>query len=422
MNEKFSLPLALSLCGVVAVLLALCVVAPALMPFNHMDFSLLLVREMLLATSLYFLGRCYGLGAEEAALAGFVSALSGYILYFQVGVGGCQVSLAWVFFAWGTLRRVATAQEPPIGGIIAAFFIFLALLCGRAIEYAALATILAVLCGEDIARGGRRTGWILAAAAMGVAFYWPVAGPLAAGWQGGIAADGRLTPTLGQVLNLSNPLWMPHVSTSEANFLLPAPVFFAVWFVWPLLFFIDWPRAKEKRQAGISALCGVFLFLSVGAERMGPLFWPIDWLPYVQASLFLGLFLVVTPENSVMTSARRFWAMAVLVATSYVSVMENPGPAARGLFLPVLCAIFIAALPKIKGTGMRYLFLGATSALLPVIFIPLFPDLYTHPAALPAPQALFLPRHSWSAADFVAPAAAILAWLSFSVRYARRKS
>ncbi len=378
--------------------------------------DLVLAYETAMVAALYALCRAYGLRKESAAVLALSISITPFMFYFQIGGRGPLFgALPLVFGAWALLRCLMATKTPSLMALPAAFLVFLTLSWGRAQEGAALLIIAAACAGEVFAKDRRRAGWIAASVLLGIAAYAPVAGDLA-GWNGGLFNSGRLVPTLGQVLNLSNPVWMPHVLSGTGEFLPAAPIFFAAWFAQPLLFFIDWRRLEWKGTAGIAGLAGIFLFLAVGPERLGPLSFPLLWVPYVQAALLVLLFTLAEQGNLVVSRARLGWAFAAFAVTSYCAVMEYPEPALHAAPLLLLPAVFIAALPKFLRTASLPFFLAVTTAILAVATIWTFSGAEL---AIPHPSALLAHPAAWHPFAFLAPAIGFAIWAYFAAAEAR---
>ncbi len=334
-------------------------------------FLISLILNLLLTASAYTLGRAYGLQRNFAALLGLMAGINIYVLYFlsdtwQPGL----ISLVWFLLAWAGLKKLAeTRGNVALRVLGASALIFLTVSSGWPHQYVALAAVMAVLFADTWRQDRKRALRLVWAGALGAIFSLPVLAPVAtaAGYwtrAGGLFNNGVFTPDLGDILNFSNPAWLPHYRNAFMR-VSPVPLFFAGWFVLPLLMMANLRRAARKlwkEQGGLLAILGVFILLVFSAQNMGPLRWPMRWLVDAQLASLATVLLLAQTTTLRADALRIKVALGALGVTTLAAIVESPPETAAVLWLVVLPALFIGALPFIKDRLAG--FLGATSVVM----------------------------------------------------------
>ena len=100
--------------------------------------------------------------------------------------------------------------------------------------------------------------------------------------------NGKLVANLADVLGFASPALAGDL-TAFGTYPERAPLFFGVWFVVVLAWLVPWSRALLRRPALVTSLVGllVTLLLTQAPSALGPLRWPIRFVPGVP--LFLGV-------------------------------------------------------------------------------------------------------------------------------------
>ena len=342
-----------------------------------------LVLCLLLAGGTYTLGRAYGLKAEFAAVLGLVTGTNVYMLYFHANTWQPGLSsLIWLAFAWASLKRLTEVKKAIALRVLkSAVFIFLTVSAGWPHQYVALAVILTVLFVEEWHRDRQRALRLVYATALGAAFCLPVLIPVAAGWDltarpRGFFNNGLMAPGVGDMLNFSNPAWLPRLLQFSGTRVTPAPYFFAAWFALPALFFVKWRGVDWKKYSGLAAALGLFALLTLSAEQAGPLRWPVRWIADVHLCLLLGVLLILQRENLSAAPPRLALALSALGVTTLAAVMESPPQALAALWLALLPALFIPLLAAaVRNRGGLPFLLGASSVVMMTAMAPVFPDM-----------------------------------------------
>lgn len=270
----------------------------------------------------YLVARELGLSRVASCLAAFCVSSNNYLLYWNAAswhnmlVAFCWLPLTW-FFAIRSIRSawyilacslgvylIATAGSPQGGIALAILFI------GIATEYLFVRRDRLAAISITVSLG---SGLLLAAPS-----YFPLAAViLDSPRQSGIWNHGVLVPTLSDMLQLSNPSYLGHTFAFQpGRHLDPVPHYYAAWFILPLLPLLRWQRSNWTLPGMPScAISGaIFLFMSLWPEQLGPLRWPIRFIPYVHLVVVLGFIMVALRPNTLMPSPKRLVTSMLLVA------------------------------------------------------------------------------------------------------------
>ncbi len=143
----------------------------------------------------------------------------------------------------------------------------------------------------------------------------------------GIQSAGMFMPDLGSVLNLSSTFYCPriHLFWHEYPYY---PMMYLGWFIIPLLPIICWQTAAFalRPRLGLIIFGSIALFMLMGPESLGPIRWPIRFLPFFHISILVAFFLVISaPGVFRITKFRLGFIAAILVFqfTSSVSVFPH---------------------------------------------------------------------------------------------------
>lgn len=337
------------------------------------SFEMSLLLNLLLAASTYALGRSYGLARDYAALFALLMGGNIFVLNFYSNMWQpALVSTIWSIFAWAVLKRLSITTGPGAQRVLlAAVMIFLTVSGGWPHQYVALAAIIAVLFADAWSAGNRKGAVrLIYASLLGAIFSLPVLAPMMAAsafWSRneGFYNNGVLSPDLGDLLNFSNPIWLPHFK----DFFLKtasAPLFFVAWFALPLLAGgPGWRISRDelRKWREVPVLLVIFTLLVLSAQEMGPLRWPSRWLVDVDIAFLLMLLLFVQRSGMADRPFRPELALGALLVTTLAALFENPASVVEGIVPLLLCALFICALPLARRFNLA-LYLGVTSIII----------------------------------------------------------
>ncbi len=300
---------------------------------RHLEFSGLLfalVSNMLLASGAYALGRSYGLTRGWAALLGLLMGLNIYIVYrnsniWQPGV----TSLAWMMFAWASLKQLISAQKNiALRVLLAALYMYMMVSAGWPHTDIAFALIAAALFIEERLRdkNGPSARRLIAAGLLGAALSLPVVVPVLAAlpWtaRGAMPENPLFHPRAVDLLNLSNPLWHPFMTNGTPG---PQPLLYVAWFALPALPLINWRSLEWQRLGPLAGLAYVFfLFADAGAGPLLMLRYPVRWAPFFQICCLLPLLAILQDGKLILSRQRVGWAVALLVTPMLAALALNP--------------------------------------------------------------------------------------------------
>ncbi len=352
---------------------------------THLEISGLvyaIIMNLLLTGGGYTLGRAYGLRPPFAALLGLMTGINICTLYLYSGDWHPgATSTAWMLFAWAAMKRLVGTPAPVCPLILqSAVFIYLSVSAGWPHTDVALAVVMAVLFFEEFAKSRRNAFRLVWAGALGVALCLPVVVPAAVAlpWTArasGFVAHGLFTPSFVDLLNFSNPAWQPPLTIFFADQHMAFPFFFMAWYALPLLLLVDLRRIKLPRE--LLFIAAGFIFLSTSAAQLGPLRFPMRWLPDVQLGLLLTLFVIVDDRKILTTPRRMLLALGALAVTTLISIINNAHHAMNALNLVLMIAVWILLLPEVAARKTWLpAFLGASSIVTLLLIVFMFPAMF----------------------------------------------
>lgn len=249
----------------------------------------------------YCLGRLLGLGRILALAAAAAISTNNFLLYIH-GFSWFPglIAFAWFLWAWVAIEgyRHAKTTRSLLGIIVAtylavtsgyphAILMLGALVLGYAVEWVV------------IAQSWRRAGIFLlvsfAALLMTMPFLFPAL--LSFGWMlrpSGIQNNGFLMPELGSVLNLSSIFLLPRMHLYSG--IHPSyPMMYVAWYIMPMLPIIAWDKAAAlKRKPALLIFGAIGVFLLFSPEVLGPIRFPLRFLPYVHVAIIFSFLLLIS--------------------------------------------------------------------------------------------------------------------------------
>ncbi len=366
----------------------------------HLDVSGLwyaIIMNALLAAGAYALGRAYRLEPSFAALLGLMTGLNFYTLYINsADWHPGATSMAWLMFAWASMKKLLEAHSRICLLILSsAAFIFLSVSAGWPHNDVTLAVVMFVMFCREFLTSRRNALRLVWAGALGAALCLPVMLPVLAAQQWiarpfNVTREGLFMPKMADLLNFSNPAWFPDLSWFVPGQHAPCPFFFIAWYALPLLMLTDMRRLKWP--ADVLIVAAVLALLTTQAGQLGPLRFPMRWLPDLQMCLLLALFSAIQKSAFTVTLPRMLLVFGVLALTTLTAFAVNPHVAPGLLSLALLTAIFIDLLPLVVTRGAWLpAFLGATSVMIVLAIVaqvPPYLDLGKSAQTPPAPPPL----------------------------------
>lgn len=295
-------------------------------------FILMVEFLVLLACGVYLLARTYGAGRKASILVGAIAPFAGYTLFYEAGNWASGLmSVVWVVHFWWSARTFAGGR---IGPLLPSVFGFLAVTVGNPYSVVGvLVVLIAVGLELLLARTYRRfAGLVVVGAIVGTAVVLtyislvyalpqidrPVAGAL-------ISNANYLTPSLGDLLGLSAPTYLPRFDAWHLTHDL-VPSTYLSWIILPLLPWVKW-RAMGAWKPNASVLIAglVFLILTLGPEQLWLFRWPIRFVEYFLICALIVFAMLLSRGLAVDHRRKRaaFSLFAVGVGL-YVSVSSTP--------------------------------------------------------------------------------------------------
>ena len=283
------------------------------------------VHMAILGSGLYALARSYKLPVDLALI--FVVALlcNNMISYWFAGTWWSLLySTAWLVWAWAALNRADTSRLWLIG---AAVLCYLTITSGFPNATLLLGFISVLVAFTKWRESGRLGPAVLVLGAMGAASLFaaiPLFALLSIGAVAGRVRDtfnnGFLVPDLRDVLSFSSPFHRGLMSIYGGYRAILNPIFFAAWFAWPLLVFINWRRVDWRPPAfmALLGLTALLLLATQGPEQLVMLRYPFRWIPYVHLGLVLSLLILFGQAGLVPWNRRRGLLVTGLMALQFV--------------------------------------------------------------------------------------------------------
>lgn len=306
-----------------------------------------------------------------ACLIGFCIAANNYSLYWNAASWHVAlVAFAWLPLAWYLVLKAAYSR----------LYFCLAILCFAHIVSAgspqgalAAGMLFAMIFVEQgILREWRPmllTGLVVVlGAALAAPSYFPLAGVIRESARpSGVFNNGFLVPLLSDLLQFANPAYL-----SRSPFtlpLIPIPSFYAAWFALPMLFFIRWEGIDWRRSGAITGFAGALLFLlaALGPEQIGPIRWPLRFVPYAHMTFLVGLAVLMSQTKCLITFRRIWLVLGMLALQGFMAWQQVPEEwdthVLVFIFLFVAVRIF-AALRNADSDGKSTFFLLGVSLLI----------------------------------------------------------
>lgn len=360
---------------------------------------------VILALGTYLLAREYGAHRGAAFVFAAALPLSGFVLYFQAATWAAGlVSFAWVPHVWWSVRKAALGRCPVL---VPFAFGALCLTAGNPYGLMAICVIFTALLIELCVRRGptwpgvRRlllTGACVASVAPLV--FLPVLGASEVSWRtSGVFNNGRFSPTLNDLLNVSMASHLPEIGAfGSAKLVVPAA--YLAWFVLPLVPWLDWRVLGERWRylVGLCTVGGVYLFLAIGPSNVWLWRWPLRLL----TMLFLAAAVLWAVVLSTGLRTDRFRVRAavsggILLLGGYLSFSARPSLSAEHLIcLAAMASLGVLAL-RLRGRRWFYGVLQFGTVLMLVLQMAWFPvngnvSQYNFPTSTSAVRADFAAR------------------------------
>lgn len=291
------------------------------------------------AAGLYTLGRTIGLSRGLSTLLGFFAGAELMVLYVYAASwypGLC--GFAW--FGW-TVAAIWRTLSRPTGwsavAVVAGTYLVLTAGWPQSVVALFLAAACLALCGSLGRPPGPRAARVALLAVLigaGVMLAAPAwmemlaTRPLTLRSSGLHNDANFMTFGLRQALLAHLPAFRDYMHWFAGYRLMSLPLGYASLLLAAVVFFCRWPErpapaAGPALAFGVSAV--VLLLIAMGPSQLGPMRWPVRFVPYFHACL-LCCALVVGQHGALRTSPARIWAfLGCAVLGSAIAVLQAEG-------------------------------------------------------------------------------------------------
>lgn len=305
----------------------LCWLLPAFNSLRDASTVFAVIYLSIAAAGMYRLGDAFGLRPQLAAIGALFAATDVVLLYVYAAswLPG-MYSFAW--FPWAAAALWRNIKHPPnvlsLIGLVTSTYLLLTAGWPQAIVAFALYGVCAILVFiRSVGVGALpRLAPTIVAAMSGVLLALPAVMEMVATHNltarptGLHNAGGFLVPGLRQLL-------IPHLAafTDLMNWFggfreMPVPLGYAGYFLLAIVLLMrpkqpGRPRDPEFLLVALAA--GAFLIMSLGPSQLGPLRYPVRFVPYFHCFLLLGALLFA--QRGAYAGGLRRWSFFLLVAT-----------------------------------------------------------------------------------------------------------
>lgn len=272
----------------------------------------------IMALGVYFLARSFGAGRSWAAIAGVLAPLAGFTAYMDAPSWVTGLFNTAVFpWVWWTLRRLLRGRSP----LPFVFASYVLITFGYVFGVIVLVVLMVDGLVREIARrdaaGVRRM--LLAAVWAGlwtIVVYLPgiLTGPVTARSNLEVWNNGFLNADISDLGAMSTPTATASIG-SWSGPVTSAPLVYIAWVLPLILLFAPSIRSAWKGLATPLTLAATMTILIIGPSDVGPLRWPIRFMPYLVLALVIVFAVIATrgyPAGVTRAAAVRS-AIAVLV-------------------------------------------------------------------------------------------------------------
>ena len=303
---------------------------------------------MLLAGGSFVLARSYGASRPIAHVAATAIATNNFIAYwFAFTWFPAMASTAWLLWAWAFLLR---SHRSPAQWVACAVLCWLTFVSGWPYASVILVLIAAVVAVQVRIETGGRT-WLAPPTALIAAIILAMPAFIATLDAASVGSRGLffgnrdvLVPNLADVLQVSMPFHLGHMVMFGGHQLLSVPIFFAAWFMLPLLPYLRWPPVPRPAAIlSLSTLALLFLAGTQTPEVVTPLRWPFKFLPFLHMAIVL-LFLLLLDRYGLKPHDKKRWRQSLLLCISAAIFSVFSNPAALGLTFAAAFALFCCAM------------------------------------------------------------------------------
>jgi len=283
-----------------------------------------------MALGVYLLARSFGADAKWAAVAGVLAPLGGFTVYMDAASWATGLfNAALVPWAWWGLRRSTEDAKSPLPYLVGGYILI-------AFGYVFGVIVLAVILVVTLVEKALRRDWIalrrvIAASVYGglltVALYLPgvLTAPVTERAGLDITNSGFLNADLTDLGAAAAPLARGSVGAWSGIF-TDAPLPYIAWVIPMFALFLPCSRAVARTLLPVMVVTGVMLVVVLGPSHIGPIRWPIRFIPYVAIGVVVLFAVLATKAYPAQVTRRRMWAaLVVLVVMTWLAWTQTPG-------------------------------------------------------------------------------------------------
>jgi hypothetical protein len=290
---------------------------------------------MVMALGVHLLARSFGASAPWAALAGVLAPLAGFTVYMDApswatGLFNAAV-LPWVW--WGLRRSVEGARSPLPYLITSYLLITFGYVFGVLILVLLLVeTLVRAIVAKKRARIVRAVAASAWGALLTVVVYLPgvLTAPVTERAGLDILNTGFLNADLSDLAASASPTATATIG-SWSGPVSDAPLIYIAWILPLIPLFLPMTKDAVRRCIPVLVLGAAMLLVIIGPSQIGPIRWPVRFMPYLVLAVVLVLAVAATRAYpSAVTRRKVVWAYGVLVLTTWLAFANTP-PEWRGI-------------------------------------------------------------------------------------------
>ena len=284
---------------------------------------------VIMSLGTYCLARSFGASPLWSSVAAIATPQTGFTIYMDAPSWVTGLMTTGLFpWAWWSLRRAARGRSPIPYLIVS----YLLISVGYVFGTIALAILLMVCLADALMSHDMKSAIRIFVAAVwsglwAVVIYLPgiMTAPVTERSGSGIINDFFLNADLGDLAAIANPSASATVG-SWSGPATNAPLAYIAWFL-PAVFML-WPWRRDDWRGLRTALVaiGTFTIIVTGPSTVGPLRWPIRFMPYVALALLIVFAVVLTrgfPQRVSWRGTRM--TLYVVLVTSVLTWSLTPG-------------------------------------------------------------------------------------------------
>ena len=281
-----------------------------------------------LGAGAFTFARACGANRPFAALAAVAFVANNFLYYWlaESWITGL-VSIAWMTWALTGIVRAHESRGAWVGGALATALVVTSG-CYHTVVMLGMATAVIGLVRWRL-EGMKQALAPLVSAALGVLLAMAAVLPVLAMSQvairnGGLNNAGQLAVDLYGVLAPSSPFHTGHILSFDGPARLAAPIYFAGWFLLPLLPLIDWRKFGRPSPTLIALIAMVLVFVvaTQGPEQIFSIRYPIWNLAPLHLVVLAAFALVASKAGFAEASRLRIWGVIGIAYFGWLASLQ----------------------------------------------------------------------------------------------------